>query len=782
MMPEGWSSDRRFGKKLSDRGGRPGVSEETTQMTEEELLHRSVEHLHGPAEIPYGEDELVVVCIVRDGRPYVRSFVDHYFSLGVKHVVFLDNRSTDGTVEALRDYDDVTVLRTNLSYKAEGETPGNGWTREVLFKQYLISRFGNRDRWCLCVDIDELFDYPYSDVLDLRSFLGYLNGKSYTAVAAQMLDMFPERPLSGRAGHSDEPLKDLHVFYDISNVSRRPLAKRSLRRGNALGNEDLESFSGGIRETLFGTDPYLTKFPLVRPDGKVKPMNGSSHRIADAAIADVSGVLLHYKFIDEHFHGQVAQAVREEHRLRGSAVYKKYSEVLESAPSLQIKQKTARKIGGVNDLLENSFLTVSEDYVERVNAAESAGAYRAGPDGPREPVDALLDLRARNRIQTLKVQRLEGRLRRGGAHTPVPGPGGRRPEGAKKGDNDLSENVRPLFVGGCARSGTTALADYLNQHPRVMVCQERYKRGVSTARITRDLFAFDRILDFRPEELERPPWPPERFKKYHAKMLGNKDPAELAWVGDKGPWYVRYMDTLTENNPGARFIIAYRPLEEVAESWNARAQDPDDPWHSHRGVEQAVEIWNAAMTETRRFIRSNPTPRVLIVSYHDFFSRHEAVVPQLSRFLGVEFDEAVVSAWREASSSFAGGRRRKETLSEEQRTYIQNHADRTAEAWVLDRISKQWDDPGLYVEHTEQAAFASLAAAEAGMWRLQQRLGDGEHDRRRSARRTEQLERNLKRERRKSERSDRHPDQPQAPESSGLLGGLRRLWTGKRAR
>ena len=672
----------------------------------------------------------------------------------------------------------MTVLQTNLSYKAEGETTGNSWTREVLFKQYLISRFGKKDRWCLCVDIDELFDYPYSDVLNLRSFLSYLNDKSYTAVAAQMLDMFPEKPLSGRTSRVDEPLKDLHIFYDISNVSRRPLAKRSLRRGNALENKDIESFSGGIRNTLFGTGPYLTKFPLVRLDGKVKPINGSSHRIADAAIADVTSVLFHYKFIDEHFHRQVAQAVWEEHRLRGSAVYKRYSEVLENAPSLQLKLETASEIGDVNDLLERSFLTVSEDYVNRVNAKDRASASKDEPDDPRGLADALLDLRQRDRTKTLEIQRLEGRLRRGDAN--AKGTGGKGRGSAVKGENDLSEDVRPLFVGGCARSGTTALADYLNRHPRVMVCQERYKRGVSTARITRDHFAFDRILDFRPEELERPLWPPERFMEYHAKMLGDKDPAELAWVGDKGPWYVRYMDTLTENNPGARFVIVYRSLEEVAESWNARAKDPDDPWREYRGVEEAVEIWNAAMTETRQFIRSNPTPRVLIVSYHDFFSRIEAVVPQLSRFLGMEFDEAVVSAWREASSSFAGSRRRKETLNEEQRSYIHEHANRSAEAWVLDRISKQWDDPGLYVEHTKEAALASLALTEARMWRLQQDLSDQKYDRRRSERRSEKLKQNLKRESRKNELLDRQAKQPQDPGPPRLLDGLRRLWTGKR--
>src|SRR5215203_6425144 len=174
----------------------------------EQVLRSSIEHLHGPEEVDYEPDELVVVCLVRDGRPYVKSFVEHYFALGVRHLFFLDNNSTDGTVEALKNYDNTTVLRSKLPFKEY----------MLLMKQYLIGRFGKKDRWCLYADIDELFDYPYSDVIGLGSLLRYLNSNSYTAVAAQILDMLSEEALSGREGNSEEPLKERHRFYDISNI------------------------------------------------------------------------------------------------------------------------------------------------------------------------------------------------------------------------------------------------------------------------------------------------------------------------------------------------------------------------------------------------------------------------------------------------------------------------------------------------------------------------------------------------------------------------------------
>ncbi len=365
---------------------------------EERLLRENVEHLHGPEEVPYAEDELMVVCLVRDGRPYIKSFIEHYRSIGAKHIAFLDNNSSDGTIETLKEYDDVTVLRTELPYKEH----------KNLFKRYLIARFGGEGRWCLCVDMDEFFDYPYSDVVGLGALLRYLSGKSYTAVAAHLLDMFSEEPLSGQADGQDGPLKETHRFYDVSNLKRKSLKGRPALRSNTLGSEEVEFFKGGVRDTVFGSDPLLTKFPLVFLDGKVRPME-DSHHADNAAIADVTGALLHYKFLDSHFHDRVALAIREENYFQNSAKYKMYKEVLDRNPSLRMKLDTARELVSVNDLLEDQFLVVSEDYLNWVNTEDEKKLRAAVPD---ELVGAVLESRRREREKTLGVQRLEHRLRK----------------------------------------------------------------------------------------------------------------------------------------------------------------------------------------------------------------------------------------------------------------------------------------------------------------------------------------------------------------------------------
>src|SRR5215212_1286320 len=220
----------------------------------EQIPPNSIEHLYGPEEVPYEEDELVLLCLMRNGRPYVKSFVEHYTSLGVKHLFFLDNGSTDGTVEALKGYDNVTVLQTMLPFKRY----------QVSMRQYLIERFGKKGRWCLYADIDELFDYPYSDMVSLGSLLRYLKSNSYTAVVAQMLDMFPEEPLSGSASNPlDEPLKQRHRFYDISNVKKMSIKEhpRTTDTNNTYQSDDIEFYSGGIRPSIFDcVPPWLTRW------------------------------------------------------------------------------------------------------------------------------------------------------------------------------------------------------------------------------------------------------------------------------------------------------------------------------------------------------------------------------------------------------------------------------------------------------------------------------------------------------------------------------------------
>lgn len=250
-----------------------------------------------------------------------------------------------------------------------------------------------------------------------------------------------------------------------------------------------------------------------------------------------------------------------------------------------------------------------------------------------------------------------------------------------------------LYIGGPSRSGTTALTSYLNRHPEMMICRERFK-WIPRKDVTPEVFTFERILNFE-DGYEKRDTP--RRKQVHEELVGSKNPGKLRWMGDKYPGYVRRLDKLSENNPGASFILTYRPVEEVAESFEARSRDPEDAWLGGReGFQLGVEAWNKAMQHTRDFIESGVNPNILVVGYHDFFYRNEEFMPIVSRFLDLTFDESVLRAWREESRSFEEERREKEPVDEEQRALINEYADREAEKYVLRRIEQQHEEFDLY--------------------------------------------------------------------------------------
>jgi hypothetical protein len=322
------------------------------------LLRGRVKHVRGPKEVKYGADELLVITVVRNGALYVRSFMEHYQALGVAHCVFLDNGSTDGTVDMLSKYP-VTVFETNVPYA----------TYENTMKRYLAERF-SPGRWNLCVDIDELFDYPFSDSLRLAGFLAYLNHRGFSAVVAQVLDMFSDVPLSRLESTPDDRLKDKYVYYDISDIDRPPY------EWSQPSSADIRMHWGGIRRTVFGSGNGLTKAALVLMNGRVKPFI-EWHHVTGASVADVSCVLMHYPFVSS-FGGKVQDAVLTgRYGATTTNEYMAYSNALSRNPHLELKRETARRFAGVEPLIVDGFLVVSDEY-RRWVADRSTRAPRPG--------------------------------------------------------------------------------------------------------------------------------------------------------------------------------------------------------------------------------------------------------------------------------------------------------------------------------------------------------------------------------------------------------------------
>jgi glycosyltransferase involved in cell wall biosynthesis len=307
-------------------------------------LRASVRHLHGPRRVPYGDDELIALCVVRNGAAHVTSFLRHHQRLGVKHIVLLDNGSTDGTVDLARAFAGVTILRSRRPYR----------TYETVLKRYLVRRFA-RGRWSLMVDIDERFDYPGSDRMGVAALLTYLNRNAYTAVLAQMLDLFSEAPLRCPPTALPDSLAERYCHYDTSAVERHPY------RFGTPANPAIRMHAGGIRKTIFGTENGLTKACLIRLVPPLVPFVGF-HQVANGTIADFTAVLLHYPFAGA-FVEKVREAVQtDRYRVSAGEEYVKYWARLQDEPDLRLWRPTARRYVGLEPLLEEGFLVTSPAY------------------------------------------------------------------------------------------------------------------------------------------------------------------------------------------------------------------------------------------------------------------------------------------------------------------------------------------------------------------------------------------------------------------------------------
>jgi hypothetical protein len=313
-----------------------------------DIVERSVRLRSGPAQLGCSPTDVIATSIVRNAEETLPAFLKHHRALGVRHFVFLDTGSRDGTLQITQDQDDVTVLETSL--------PFGTWVHSM--RAYVSGRFSTVG-WCLQVDADELFDFPFSERVGLEAFVGYLNDRRFDAVLANMLETFSHGPVLETP--SGKGLRDRYRFYDLGNIRRQPLPK-----DYRVTNPALRQYRGGIRRTAFRTRrDMLYKYPLVRFSDLLSSADTRPHLIRGRPrVADVSCVLYHYQFTDTLL-TRSREAVQDRNYGSFSEKYRHFLDVLEHQPGLSLRDcaEDPHEMGGTNVLVDQGFLQVSEDYL-----------------------------------------------------------------------------------------------------------------------------------------------------------------------------------------------------------------------------------------------------------------------------------------------------------------------------------------------------------------------------------------------------------------------------------
>lgn len=275
------------------------------------------------------KDDILMFCTLRNEKIRLPYFLQYYREMGVNHFLFVDNDSTDGSLDYLAEQSDVSVWHTRSSYKRSRF--GVDWLNWLQLKYA-------HGHWSLVLDPDEFLVYPFCDTRPLRALTDWLDASSIKSFSAMLLDMYPKGRLDENPYQSGQNPIEIANWFDSGNYS--------MSRNKRFGNLWIQ---GGPRARMFFGDnpekaPALNKIPLVKWDRKYTYVS-STHMLLPRGLNQVydewggekaSGVLLHTKFIDT-FTAKAAEELDRGQHYSASVEYKAYAESMKDDPELWCK-------------------------------------------------------------------------------------------------------------------------------------------------------------------------------------------------------------------------------------------------------------------------------------------------------------------------------------------------------------------------------------------------------------------------------------------------------------
>lgn len=184
--------------------------------------------------------DILLFCTLRNEGVRLPYFLKYYREMGVSHFFFVDNDSTDGTAEMLAKQPDVSVWHTRKSYKRSRF--GMDWMN------WLLRRYGH-DHWCLTVDPDEFFVYPFCDSRPLPALTDWLEASSIRSFSAMLLDMYPKGRIDAVPYQAGQNPLEIASWFDSGNYT--------LKRNHMLGNLWIQG--GRVRGSFSPIVPRLRR-------------------------------------------------------------------------------------------------------------------------------------------------------------------------------------------------------------------------------------------------------------------------------------------------------------------------------------------------------------------------------------------------------------------------------------------------------------------------------------------------------------------------------------------
>jgi hypothetical protein len=190
-----------------------------------------------------------------------------------------------------------------------------------------------------------------------------------------------------------------------------------------------------------------------------------------------------------------------------------------------------------------------------------------------------------------------------------------------------------IFICGCPRSGTTALWRLLSADDRCVIGVERYgNRFFSDEFIEPAHFRKERFLSLENGDTFYSNL--NDFNSYYTNLDRKFD--EAIYRGDKIPKLYEYFERVKNNFHGAKIIMIFRNIFDVAASYKLRKEDPLDNWDA--GVAESIRDWNKSLESGLSY---REQLNIKFVDYEKIFSR-DGDLSGILKYLDLDVSDKLV--------------------------------------------------------------------------------------------------------------------------------------------
>lgn len=280
------------------------------------------------------DNSIILICVVRDEFLLLDYFIKHYIEIGITHFIFVDNDSTDGTLDYLVAREDIECMVYHTADSYAKNEYGISWVNEIL-NNYC------KNMWCLVVDVDELL-MPRGG-MSLGDIRDDMEKNDSNVMVTCLIDFYPKRFDEFKYVRGNN-------FLDHSNYYERLIKKDTLVY---IAEDNSLVIKGGLRQRTLGSEQEpvcLTKKSFFKFDWFgthslavgmhwILPKDFISENYstwkeyegwftANKNIRFHAGLLVvaHFKFIKSNIFDYFKERVRKNQDWDNSIEYRKYSE------------------------------------------------------------------------------------------------------------------------------------------------------------------------------------------------------------------------------------------------------------------------------------------------------------------------------------------------------------------------------------------------------------------------------------------------------------------------